>query len=228
MAHDNKTYKLTVESRSEAGKVARKMRQAGLVPGVVYGYKTEAESVQVSQRELEQVYLRAGSISLIDLTVGQGKARKVFIHKVQRDPVTHHLQHVDFKAVNLTEEITASVPLVLVGEAPAVENKEGLLMQGIDHVQVRALPMELPSTIEVDISGLEAVDDAIHVSDLKMPENVALLTHEEELVAKITNLPVEEVEEVEEEAEGEIEGEETRAEENAEGGDNEPLPEESA
>jgi large subunit ribosomal protein L25 len=230
MAKEHKTYELTVEPRQENGKAGKKLRREGLVPGVVYGHKVDSQSIQVPMRELEHVYLRAGSISLIDLKVGDGAARKVFIHKVQRDPVTHHVRHVDFMEVNLREEITASVPLVLVGVAPAVDNKEGLLLQGIDHVQIRSLPMELPPLIEADVSGLAAVGDSIHVSDLKLPENVTLLTSEEEMVAKISELPAEEIVEVEEveEAEGEVEGEETEAEENAEGGDNAEIPEQTA
>jgi large subunit ribosomal protein L25 len=230
MAQDHKTYELSVQPRQESGKVGRRMRREGLVPGVVYGYKVDSQSVQVATRDLEQVYLRAGSISLIDLKVGNGSALKVFIHEVQRDPVTHHVRHVDFKAVNLREEITANVPIVLIGESPAVSNGEGMLLQGLDHVQIRSLPLEIPQLVEADISGLEAVDDAVHISDLKLPENVTLLTSEEEMVAKIIHLQIEEVEEAEEaeEAEGEVEGEESEAEENAEGGDNSELPNETA
>jgi large subunit ribosomal protein L25 len=233
MATDNKTYELSVEAREERGKVARKMRHHGQVPGVVYGHNVDSESIAVSRRDLEQVYLRAGSNNLVDLKIGGGQARKVFIYKVQRDPVTHSVRHVDFLAVNLREEITASVPVVLVGESPAVANGEGLLMQALDSVQVRSLPLDLPSLIEVDISELVAVGDGIHVSAIAVPENVALITSEEELIARVTDLPAEEVVEVEEaeaaeEAEGEVEGEETRAEANAEGGNNEKLPEETA
>ena len=227
MARNQKTYELMVEARPDNGKAGKKLRREGLVPGVVYGHKVNSQSIQVPMRELEHVYLRAGSISLIDLKIGGSDARKVFIHKVQRDPVTHHVRHVDFMEVNLREEITASVPLVLVGEAPAVENKDGRLLQTLDHVQIRSLPLDLPQLIEVDMSGLAAVGDSIHVSDLKLPENVILLTSEEEMVAKITELAVAEVEEVEE-AEGEVEGEETKAEENAEGGDNAEIPEQTA
>jgi large subunit ribosomal protein L25 len=216
MANEHKTYELTVEPREATGKGAKKLRRQQMVPGVVYGHRVETESVQVSQRELERVYHHAGSNSLVDLKVGDGAApRKVFIYKVQRDPVSHSVQHVDFMAVNLREEMTASVPIVIIGEAPAVERKEGLLLHGIDHVQVRALPTDLPPIVEVDVSSLEAVDETIHVSDLTFPSNVTLLTPGEEMVVKITELPAEEVIEVEEEeAEEAAEGEEE-----AEGGE---------
>jgi len=214
MATEHKTYELIVEPRESTGKGSKKLRRQELVPGVVYGHRVEAQSVQVPQRELERVYLRAGSNSLVDLKVGERAVpRKVFIHEVQRDPVSHSVQHVDFIVVNLTEEMTASVPLVIVGEAPAVDRGEGRLMQATDHVQVRALPMELPPIIEVDISGLEAVDDSIHVSDLTIPGNVTLLTSGEELVVKITELAAEEVVEEEAAAEGaEAEAGETEGE----------------
>lgn len=218
MATEHKTYELVVQPREISGRGGKKLRRQDLVPGTVYGHSVEAESVQVSQRELDRVYMRAGSNSLVDLKIGDDASpRKVFIYKVQRDPVTHSLRHVDFMVVNLLEEITTSVPVVLVGEAPAVARKEGLLLHGIDHVQVRALPTDLPSLLEADISNLTAVDDAIHVSDLSIPDKVTLLTGSDELVAKITNLPVEEVvEEAEaaEEAPAE-EGEESGSEESS-------------
>jgi large subunit ribosomal protein L25 len=106
---------------------------------------------------------------------------------------------VDFLVVNLREEMTVSVPIVLVGESPMVEKREGLLLHQTEHVLLRALPMNIPPIVEVDISSLDAMDKAIHVSDLELPENVTLLTPEDELVAKITELPIIPVEEVEEE-----------------------------
>ena len=168
----------------------------------------------------------------MDLTVGKdGKPEKVFIHDVQRDAVHHNLTHVDFMVVNLREEMTVNVPIVLVGEAPAVEKKEGLLLHQMEHVTVRTLPTNIPPLLEVDISGLDEVGKAIHVSDLEIPENVTLLTSEDDLIAKITDLPVEEVVEVEEEAEEEAaegaEGAEGEAEGEAESGESGETEDES-
>ena len=221
MANEHKTYELTVEPRKVIGKQSRQLRRQDLVPAVVYGPNIDSQSIQVPIKELERVYLRAGNITLVDLKVGDGAARKVFIHNVQRNPVNHGLIHVDFLEVNLREEMTASIPINLIGEAPAVHRNEGLLMSALDHVQVRALPMDLPPGLDLDISGLEDVDQALHVSDLVIPGNVTLLTAEDEMVVKITSLPVEEVEEVEEAEEG-AEGEA------AEGGEDEASADESA
>ncbi|MFL5733678.1 MAG: 50S ribosomal protein L25 [Chloroflexia bacterium] len=213
---ERQTYELIVEPREVTGKHVKRLRRQHLVPAVVYGYGVTARPLQADQKEFDHVYLRAGSNSLVDLKVGQGdEPRKVFIHAVQRNPITHDVEHVDFLAVNLREETTTTVPLVLVGVAPATRTGEGTLLQQLDHVQIRALPADIPSQIEVDVSGLAEVDQAIHVSDLEMPENVQLLTHEDEMVAKIAALRVEAVEEAEEAAEGE-EAEEGAAEGGAE------------
>lgn len=202
---DRKTYELVVEAREQEKKISRKLRREGQVPGVVYGHNVPSVPVQVERRELDRVYLRAGSNSLVDLRVGQGnESRKVFIHEVQRDPQTHNIRHVDFLAVNLREEITSTVPLAFLGESPIVANNEGVLLTQLDHVLVRSLPMDLPSQIEVDLSALDEIGKSLHVSDLAIPANVALLTSPEEMVAKVTEMQLEP--EVEEEAEEEAEG----------------------
>ncbi len=201
---DGKTYSLVVEPRGQLKKASRKLGREGLVPGVVYGHNVQAQPVQVNLREFDRVYLRAGSNSLVDLAVGQGaEARKVFIHNVQRDPSTHSVRHVDFMVVNLREEITSTVPLVHVGESPIVANNEGVLLTQLDHVQVRCLPMDLPSLLEIDVTALDEIGKSLHVSDLTIPENVTLLTSPDEMIVKVTELQLEPevVEEAEEDAE---------------------------
>jgi large subunit ribosomal protein L25 len=201
---DGKTYSLVVEPRGQLKKASRKLLRQELVPGVVYGHNVEAQAVQVARREFDRVYLRAGSNSLVDLSVGEGaEARKVFIHQVQRSPQTHVVRHVDFLVVNLLEEITSTVPVVYTGESPVVANNEGMLMTQLDHVLVRALPMDLPSLIEVDVSVLDEIGKSIHVSDLSIPGNVQLLTSPEEMVVRVVEMQLEpeEVEEAPEEGE---------------------------
>lgn len=205
MTNQQKTYELVVQPREVLGKASKRLRREHILPGTLYGYGVEATPVQADQKEFERVYLRAGNNGLVDLKIGDGngKMSKVFIHAVQRNPITHAPMHVDFMVINLKEEITTMVPLALVGEAPAIKLGEGVLLHQLDHVQIRALPADIPPLIQVDISGLDEVDKAIYVSDLTIPGNVHLLTHEEEMVVKITALRVAEVEEVEEAEEAE-------------------------
>jgi large subunit ribosomal protein L25 len=212
MANEKKVYEIVAEPRTITGKASRTLRRENLIPAVVYGPKMDTENLQVPTRDFDVVYLRAGSNNLVDLKIGEkGKAHKVFIHEVQRNPLNHAVTHVDFVAVNLREEMTINVPLVLVGESPIVENHEALLLFAVEHVTVRALPMNVPSLIEVDISGLTEIDQTIRVGDLEIPDNVTLVTHVEDPVVKITAMRVVEEEEVaaEEAAEAEAaEGEE--------------------
>lgn len=218
MANDNKTYELVAQPRTITGKANGRIRRRGLVPAVMYGHEVQSQSIQVRKKEFDHVYLRAGSTTLVDLAVGDaGKARKVFIHEVQRNPVNNDVKHIDFMVVNLLEEMSVSVPVVLVGESPIVAKHEGLLLHMAEHIMLKALPMNIPSTIEADISGLTEIDQAIHVSDLKLPDNVTLLSSEDELVAKITEMPLaEEIEVAEEEAAEAAEG---AGEAGAEGGE---------
>jgi large subunit ribosomal protein L25 len=217
MASDNKTYSLAVEPREITGKASRKLLRENLVPAVIYGHNVQPRSVQVPRREFEQVYLRSGSTHLVDLSVGQDGAQKVFIHDVQRNSTNYAPIHIDFLVVNLREEITMNIQVILTGEAPAVARGDGMLLQQLDHLSIKALPTSIPSSFEVDISSLEEVDQGIHVSEVEVPEGVTLLTPTDELIVKVAAMPVLAVEE-EEAEEG---AEEAAAEAEAEGGEEE-------
>jgi len=179
MAH---VLTLNVTSREARGsRKLHALRRQGLLPGVVYGYKVaDGMLVQVERRTFEQVYRRAGANSLIDLRLdADGTATKVFVHEIQRHPVNHALLHVDFRAVNMDEPITAEVALILVGEAPAVRDADGMVMQVLETLHIRALPAHIPSNIEVDVSRLSEVGQGINVGDLQLPAEVEVLTDPE-------------------------------------------------
>jgi large subunit ribosomal protein L25 len=125
---------------------------------------------------------------------------------VQRDHLRNEFLHLDFLAVSLTEKLRTAVSITLVGDAPVLKEYECLIVAGISEVEVEALPQDLPETIEVDLSGLLEIGDAIYLKDIPAPANVEILTDPEELIA-IASAVKEEV--VEEEAEVVLEGEET-------------------
>jgi len=141
----------------------------------------------------------AGGTNLIALKLGDaGKPKMTLVSEVQRDSITNELYHVDFYQVVMTEKVTAEVNIVFVGEPSAVQQRDVMLLQGADSVEIECLPGDLIHSIEVDLSHLE-IDDAIYVKDLQVPDNVAILTEGEELVAKVQYLYIpEEEEEVEE------------------------------
>ena len=191
---------LRAESRDVFGKKTKRLRRSGLIPATLYGPRTEPVSLQVRERDLRSVLDRAGMHQLISLRIDQAdRPRMTLAREVQRDVITQSLLHVDLYEVVMTERITAETPLTLVGEAPAVATKAGLLVRGLDSVQVQCLPSELPEYIDVDVRVLEEKDQAILVKDLVVDEAIEILTNPEEVIVKV--LPIKElvVEEVVEE-----------------------------
>jgi large subunit ribosomal protein L25 len=200
------TLELAVDARSVLGKQTKRLRRAGTVPGVVYGKTTASIPVQVDAKQFETLYHAAGRSTIFQLTVPGAGTKSAIIKSVQRHPLSGRAVHVDFFLPDLTVELQIDVPLVFVGEAPAIEATGGSLFTSLDHLKVRALPADLPHEITVDVSSLVDLDAAIHVSDLGVAsDTVTVLNDPDEMVAKV--LPPRVVEEEPTVAEGE-EGEE--------------------
>jgi len=187
---------LETQTREVLGKKVKSLRREGLVPAVLYGHETVSIPLQVEERELNRVLAQAGGHRLIALKVGRSRKRQMALARdVQWDVIAGKPIHVDFYAVVMTEKITTEVPLVLVGEAPAADQVGAMVLQGLDEVEIECLPGDLIEAIEVDLSGLEEIDQAIYVKDLRLPPTVEILTDTEELVAKVTWAAAEVVEE---------------------------------
>jgi large subunit ribosomal protein L25 len=203
-----RTIELRAEQRNVLGKKTRRLRKAGLIPAVLYGPRTEPIPLQMRGQDLRQVLDRAGTNQVISLWIGEAdKPKMTLAREIQRDVITHSLLHVDLYEVAMTEKITADIPLSLVGEAPVAVQKAGLLVRGLDSVEVQCLPGDLVESIEVDVSGLERKDQLILVGDLVVDGTIEVLAAPEEIVVRV--LPVRakiDEELVEEEAEpGEVE-----------------------
>ncbi|MBA2469996.1 MAG: 50S ribosomal protein L25 [Chloroflexia bacterium] len=200
---------LRAEPREVHGKKVKRLRREGLVPGVVYGpVVSNTVSVSVNRREFERFFSRNGHSTIVSLEWEGGK-QPVLVREVQIDPVTRNPLHVDFFAPNMRVVLRQFVPVVLqhAGE------HEGVLQTILTEVEVEALPANLPHQIDVDISSLVSVGDAIHVSDVTLPADVTVITAPEELIASLVAEAVEEEpEEVEEEEGAEGEGEDAAAE----------------
>jgi large subunit ribosomal protein L25 len=198
---------ISVEPRDVTGKRTKRLRAAGVVPGVVFGKKAGSVPVQLDAKALEALYREAGRTSIVRVSVDGGSPTSVVIKSIQRNPLTGRALHVDFFAPDLTQEMMVDVPLVFAGKAPAVEETGGSLFTSLDHLKVRALPADLPHEFTVDVSSLVDLEAAIHVSDIPVAENVTLLNDLDELVAKVMPPRVEEEPEVEPEVEEGEEGE---------------------
>lgn len=200
---------LTLEPREAQGKANKRLRRAGIVPGVVYGKDEPSTNVQVDAKTFETLYRAAGRTSVVKLHLpGSKKTSSAFIKSVQRHPLSGQPLHVDYLVVNLNVEMEVDVPLTFTGEAPAVELSGGTLLHNLSSVRVKALPNDIPHEISVDVSTLTSLDVAIHVKDLNLNRDlVQVLTDGDTLVATVVP-PRVEVEEEPVAAEGEeLEGE---------------------
>jgi large subunit ribosomal protein L25 len=177
---------LAADKRTLRGKKNSSLRAAGKVPAVVYGRGVKSEPLEIDAKIMEKVYRHAGGNRILSLQVGEGRARNVLIHDVQKGASKGELTHVDFYVVKMDEVLRTEIPLHYVGESTAVYQDEGTLVRQMETVEVEALPGDLPESIEVDISILDDFEKAITVADLKLPAGVKLVTEEtDSLVARI-------------------------------------------
>jgi len=160
-----------------------KVSEPGIIPAVLYGPGIENVSLEIDKKVIEKMYKEVGE-TLIDLDV-EGKTYNVLVHETQVDPLTLELIHVDFYQPNLEEKTEADVNLEIVGIPPAVKFG-GTMISNMRQVTVKALPKDLPSKIEVDVSGLSEIGDYIAIKDIKVGDGVEVVFDDpEEIVIQI-------------------------------------------
>lgn len=188
---------LKAEVRKDTGKrVAKDLRNSGLVPANVYKSGKAATSLTVGDRELESVlHTKAGENVLITLKVSGGesasKDRTVLIKEIQRHPVRDNILHVDFNEISLTETLEVKVPLEARGEPVGVKVDGGILEHILRELSVECLPTDIPAKIEVEVSTLK-IGEHVLVKDIKVPAGVKVL-NDPELIALIIKAPKVEV-----------------------------------
>lgn len=190
-----KRPKLTVEKRKVLGKKVKKLRREGILPANIYGKDIKSLAVALPQKEFEKVFKEVGETGLVDVAVN-GEVKPVLIHNVQIEPLSNQYLHADFYQVNLKEKIKAMVPVVIIGEAKAVLDKVGIVLQPLSEIEVEALPEDLPEKIEVNVEKLANLEEQIAVGDLKAMPGVEILTDPEQVVVKIAALISKEAEEL--------------------------------
>lgn len=191
---------LPAKSREVHGKKVKQLRAEEWIPAVMYGPDTPPLAIQADERTLSKVIMTAGSTALIDLSIeGEAKPHVVLARETQRNVLNDRLLHVDFYELRLTEKVTISPRLVIVGEAPIVNSGAGVLIHSMTEVEVECLPTDLINSIEVDISSLQGMADTVTVGQLPVPPGVTILADPGDVVASVVPVRVE-VEEIEEEA----------------------------
>lgn len=176
---------LVLQATKRAGEKTDSVRASGRIPAVFYGFGKESTPVSVPSIDFIKLFKQAGETTAITLDMG-GEKVPTLIHDIQRDPVTGQPTHIDFLVVDMNKEIEVAVPIEFTGLAEAEKSGIGMVMKVMHEVEVRALPANLPHSIDVDITGLVTLQDVIHVKDLALPNGVSLVTDADEVVASVS------------------------------------------
>ena len=205
------TPSITLSPRTVTGKKVKQLRREGVVPVHLYGWDIDSMPLQVNAQTLNRVLPTVGANIPLTVEIDGGKDESVcFVREVQRHPVTDDVLHVDFLRVDVSQTIRAEVPVLLTGNSPAVREGGGTLLQPLQELLVEALPMNVPASLEADVSILDDFEKGVYVRDLTLAANVVVITDPDEMVARVAPPRVEEVE-VEEALEEPVEGEEGEA-----------------
>lgn len=178
--------RFAVQRRTERGRHLGKLRRQGLIPGNIVAHGKESIAVQFSGLDFSRLRTKHPPTTLWRLSLGDGAGdQTVLVRHIQHEPVTGAIEHVDFQVVALNQPIHAKLPVRLTGEAPAVRIQSGMLLTLLDTIEVEARPGDLPPALELDISKLENLKDALYVRDIKAPNRVRVLTDADEPVVKV-------------------------------------------
>lgn len=173
--------KLEATQRDVVGKKVKTLRKQGQLPAVVYGKGVDPFPIFLNQFEASRILREASSSSLVTLDV-EGTEHTTLVRDKQFDVIRGTLMHVDFQVVSLTETLTTSVAVRLVGEAPVLDSYEAMLLTESETLNVEALPQDLPEYIEVDVSQIGELGDAVYVRDIQLGESVTILNDPDEAI----------------------------------------------
>lgn len=179
---------LTLDNRTAHGKQAAKLRKQGVTPSVVYGGKTDAIATQASAVETAKVVRAAGKHTPVHLVL-DGKKKLAIIKTIDMDPVKHTLRHVAFHTIKQNEKIVTEVSIVLIGEGESAAEKAGLIvLQAIEKIDIKALPANLPESLEMSIVALATHEDKLTIADLKLPTGVEFADMDQDMDLVVANV----------------------------------------
>jgi len=186
------TASLNANIRAANGKgAARKIRQSGNIPSVIYGHGREPQSLVTNARETERLLKGiATSATVIELNI-EGTVAKTLIREIQRHPIRPDIIHVDFYEIHAEQKVTLKVPVHLVGAPDGVRNAGGVLDQVTREVEIEVLPEHIPDRVELDVTALK-IGDSLHVEALSIP-HATILTHKDQTIATVVPPRAEEV-----------------------------------
>lgn len=186
---------LHVELRSQTGSAAKKVRHAGMVPGVVYGQGQAATPMQFKEFDLLKILRAGGPSQLIELQGLGGASTHVLLREVQRHPTRRNILHADFYRVQMDVAVRTEVPVHYSGDSEAIRNG-AVLIHHLDKIHIECLPARIPEAFTVDLSKLVTFDDVIRVSDLAQFEGVSIHDDPDDVVVSVAPPRIHEEEEI--------------------------------
>ena len=185
--------KATLRSGKFNKNAARRVRVSGLIPAVIYGAGQESQAITVDPKSILKIlHSESGHNTIFDLDIESGAGAKAMIVDWQYEPIKGKLLHIDLKRIAMDKAMRVSVPVTLTGIPAGVKVGGGVLDQILREIEVECLPTDIPTSIDIDVSGLELYG-AIHVSDLPHTGSVKFREPEETLVAHVTEIKEDEV-----------------------------------
>lgn len=182
-----KIMELVAHTREVKGKSVKSLRRQGITPVNLFGHKVESLALQCDALQLKKALASTGTTGLLNLTIDKAKKpRSVMFREVQRAALTGEVLHVDFYQVDMDKKIKVEVPVVVVGQSPALKLKENFLAHEMNSLFVECLPGQIPSRIAVDISPLMEAGQAVHVKDIKLGEGINIVSNPDQAVVKIS------------------------------------------
>jgi large subunit ribosomal protein L25 len=175
------SIEIKLQKRAVIGKKVNNLRKAGILPATVYGKHLAPINVQTELRGFMPLMKAAGRTNLVTLHIEGEAPIAAFVHTYQRHPVSRTIIHVDFHAVDLNETVEVDVPVHMTGASIMVTRGDALL-NNVTSLRVKALPTSLPSSLTVDISILDSLEKAIHVSDIVLPAGATIIGNGGDLV----------------------------------------------
>lgn len=182
---------ISATRRTVTGKKVANLRREGKLPGVLYGRHMQATPITMDLKETSRILAGLTSSSLISVNI-DGTIYRALVREKQYNFILRSLTHVDFQAVSETEKIRAKVAVELTGTSPAVKDFDGLLVTGLEELDVESLPKDLPERFVVDVSALKSIGDSIYVRDIVVPAGVEIFDDGDELIVVVTHAGAEE------------------------------------
>lgn len=180
----SKKVSLKTELRNVFGKKLNKIRKQGLVPGNVFGPDFKSKSISVIYKDFIKTYKMVGETGIVYISLDKENI-PVLIKTIQRHPLSGSLLHIDFRKIDLSKKIETNVPVKTIGVSEAVSQKAGVLLVQSDTLLIEALPEDIPSHIEVDITIIKEIGTEIKVSDLKKSDKYEIKTPAEKVIVAV-------------------------------------------